>query len=73
MTDPDPDLGVDVAYRVVPTGDTFAVEVTVTGNLPAMVIGLESRQAAEAWIADHRVRAAANRRAGRRRTFRRKE
>jgi hypothetical protein len=58
MADPEPDA--EVTYRVVPTGGTFAVEVTVPGNLPAMVIGMASQQAAEAWIADLKVRAAAN-------------
>ena len=71
MADPEPDA--EVTYRVVATGDTLAVEVTVPGNLPAMVIGMASQQAAEAWIVDHKVRAAANSRAGRRRTFRRRE
>lgn len=45
----------EATYRVLPRDDgSFAVEVSIPGTNPTKVTGIESQEAAEAWITRHK-------------------
>jgi hypothetical protein len=49
----------EAVYRVIPLDDgTFAVEVTIPGSHPTKVSGLDTQEAAEAWIERHKTQIA---------------
>jgi hypothetical protein len=48
----------DAIYRIIVQEDrTFAVEVRIPGSFPALVRGFATEQAAEIWIAEHKLNA----------------
>ncbi len=55
----------EATYSVIPfEDDTFAVEVRVPDTQPATVSPFPTEAAAEAWIADHKIRVQAQTRPG---------
>lgn len=49
----------DASYRIVTLADgKFLVEVAIPGSLPTKVSGLDSQEAAEAWIERHKTNVA---------------
>ena len=52
-------LHAEATYRVVPLeSSAFGVEVSIPDRSPAMVTNFPTREAAEAWIAEHQRQAA---------------
>jgi hypothetical protein len=49
----------EAVYRVIPFDDgKYGVEVTIPGSLPTKVMGLETQEAADAWIERHKTQIA---------------
>jgi len=49
----------EATYRIVPLDDSgFGVEVSIPDSSPAMIKSFPTREAAEAWITEHKRQAA---------------